>query len=174
MSDLSGTLGDIFWDLPAAVSYPAGSELGCTIYVANPTDVPRDYCLIARLYSDSTLVSEEAITVYGHTWFTVDAGDFVSLHGAMRFEDSDVLLSLDLIERETGEVANSVKTNLISTYGVPANWPTGPTIAGMDLSSLMMLIMMIVIGTMAISNMSEEEEKPMETSSQKALPPGGY
>ncbi len=38
MSELSGSLGDIFWDLAPAIVYSSGAELGATIYVANPTD----------------------------------------------------------------------------------------------------------------------------------------
>ena len=45
MSELSGTLGDIFWDLAPAIVYSSGSELGTTIYVANPTDEAKEYAL---------------------------------------------------------------------------------------------------------------------------------
>ena len=99
MSELSGTLGDIFWDLTPAVVYSSGSELGTTIYVANPTDTAKEYALMAQLTTEDTFVSEEAIKVFGAAWFTVDPGEFIRLHGAFAFEETDITLTLLLIER---------------------------------------------------------------------------
>jgi hypothetical protein len=74
LSIMSGELGDIFWDLPPVVSYVTGMDLGCSIYVANPTEVEKEYALMARLTRNETLISEEALPVFGYTWFKVAPG----------------------------------------------------------------------------------------------------
>jgi hypothetical protein len=169
-NDLSGALGDIFWDLSPSVSYTPGSELGCTIYVANPTEEVKEYSLMCRLISDTTLISEEVIRVYGYTWFTVDPGEFIRLHGAMKFEDTDVVLVVQLMERSSDEVADSVATYLVSpaagvTPGWPYMWPGGPTAVGTDWSWLLTLMMMAAMGVMVAETVGEGEE-------EKKLPSG--
>jgi len=161
-SPLSGSLGDIFWNLPPGVSYSPGSELGCTIYVANPTGEAKEYSLMARLFSDSTLVSEEVITVYGCTWFAVEPGDFIRLHGAMKFEDTDVVLVLQLIERSGGEVADSVATCLVSpaagvTPGWPYMWPGATATVGTDWSWLLLSMMVAAVGLSVAEAVGEGE-----------------
>ena len=79
---MSGTLGDIFWDLPSWIVYVAGFDMGCTIKVANNTDTDKEYALMARLTREATVISEEVMPVFGYSWFTVEAGDFVELDGA--------------------------------------------------------------------------------------------
>ena len=64
---MSGELGDIFWDLPPWVVYSAGYDVGCSIYVANPTETEKEYALMARLSSNETVISEEALPVFGQT-----------------------------------------------------------------------------------------------------------
>ena len=41
-SVMSGQLGDIFWDLAPWITYEAGNDLGCNIYVANNTALKRN------------------------------------------------------------------------------------------------------------------------------------
>ena len=86
-SVMSGTLGDIFWDLAPWIVYSPGYDLGCNIYVANPTDTVKEYALMARLSSGTTVISEEALPVFGYTWFSVEPGDLVTLKGALRFSE---------------------------------------------------------------------------------------
>jgi hypothetical protein len=88
VSVMAGSLGDIFWDLAPAIAYSPGYDIGCNIYVANTTDTAKEYALMARLSRDTTKLSEEALPVYGYTWFTVEPGDFVTLKGALRFSQS--------------------------------------------------------------------------------------
>ena len=45
---MSGTLGDIFWDLAPWITYEPGYDLGCSIYVANPGDAEKEYTLIGQ------------------------------------------------------------------------------------------------------------------------------
>ncbi|MFC1874641.1 hypothetical protein ACFLY3_00580 [Chloroflexota bacterium] len=165
MNGLSGSLGDIFWDLPSSVLYSPGMELGCTIYVANPTEQEKEYALISRLSADGLLISEESVTVFGCAWFKVEPGDFIKLHGALQFEDSNTTLEVLLIERESGEAADSVAAYLVSpetalNTGWPIGWPGGTTVAEADtgwLTAMMMLMMMgLVAGSIAAP---KEEEK---------------
>ena len=136
---MSGKTGDIFWDLPSWMAYASGYDIGCNIYVANPTDTVMEYALMARLVRNGQTLSEEALPVFGYTWFKVDPGDFITLKGALRFNDSDADLSVQLIEKESGEVADAVTTRLVSTANtaaLPPAWPGSSGSSGTDWSSL--------------------------------------
>jgi hypothetical protein len=181
VSELAGTLGDIFWDLAPAIVYSSGSELGATIYVANPTEEAKEYALMARLSSDDTVISEESVRVFGAAWFTVDPGEFIRLHGAFRFDDTDAVLSLLLIERETGEMADIVSSYLVSpsaaASGWPIGWPGGTSVSTSDLSWLMplMILGIGVVGMVAAtSGEPEKKEKTVAApvEEQKLLPRG--
>jgi len=181
VSELSGTLGDIFWNLAPAIVYSSGSELGATIYVANPTDEAKEYALMARLSSDDTVISEESVRVFGAAWFTVDPGEFIRLHGAFRFDDTDAVLSLLLIERETGETADAVSSYLVSpesaASGWPIGWPGGTSVSTSDLSWLMplMILGIGVVGMVAATSGEPEKEKKTvaaPAAEQKLLPRG--
>ena len=183
MNELSGTLGDIFWDLAPAIVYTSSAELGATIYVANPTDEEKEYALMARLSSDDTVISEESVRVFGAAWFKVDPGEFIRLHGAFRFDDTDAVLSLLLIEKETGEIADAISTFLVSpaaaASGWPIGWPGGTSVSTSDLSWLMPLMVLGigVIGMVAATSREPEKEKRQEivaapAAGQKLLPPG--
>ena len=71
-SVMAGSLGDIFWDLAPWMTYAAGNDLGCNIYVANNTAAAKEYALMARLTRGTTVISDEAIPVYGFAWFSRD------------------------------------------------------------------------------------------------------
>ncbi len=152
---MGGELGNIFWDLPPWIIYAPGYDLGCTIYVANPTDTEKEYTLISRLSSNDTVISEEAVKVFGYAWFKVDPKDFVKLRGALRANESSAILSVLLIERETEEIADSVATSLVapSVSSLPPSWPgtpgaTGTT--GFDWSSMLMMVFpLMMLGMMA-------------------------
>ena len=75
---MAGKLGDIFWDLAPYIVYTSGFDIGCNIYVANPTDTAKEYALMARLSRDTTLISEEALPVYGYTWLRWSQGSLPS------------------------------------------------------------------------------------------------
>jgi hypothetical protein len=62
---MAGRLGDIFWDLAPYIVYAPGFDIGCNIYVANPSDTAKEYALMARLSRDTTKISEEALPVFG-------------------------------------------------------------------------------------------------------------
>jgi len=178
MNNLAGELGDIFWDLAPSITYQPGSELGCTIYVANPTDREKEYALMSRLSSDETVISEESIRVYGYAWFKVDPGDFIRLHGALKFDETDCTLSVLLIERETNDVTDLVSTTLVSPTAIagwPIGWPGGVT--AMDMSWLLMLMLMFGLGMMMVSAATPKEEKKPEVAlaeERKLLPAGRY
>ncbi len=180
VSVMSGTLGDIFWDLAPWITYELGYDLGCSIYVANPGDVEKEYTLMARLSREGTVISEEVLPVFGYTWFKVAPGDFIRLRGALRFDESDSELAILLIERETEEVTDSVVTLLVSpaSAGVlPPTWPGGTSIAGFDWSSLLyMMFPVMMLGTVvAAARPKENEREPVPaavTEERKLLPEG--
>jgi len=175
---MGGKLGDIFWDLPPWITYSSGFDLGCVIYIANPTNEEKEYALMAKLSSDSTVISEEALPVFGYTWFKVDPGDFIRLYGALRFDETDCDLTVSLTERETGEAADSIVTRLVSPYpawppwGVPG-MPTTPTDWFSMLLPLMMLgIMGMVMGSALRPRKEKREEAALPVKEKKLLPPG--
>ena len=176
---MGGELGNIFWDLPPWIVYAAGYDLGCTIYVANPTDTEKEYALMSRLLSNETVISEEAVKVFGYAWFKVDPKDFIRLRGALRSDESDVVLSVLLIERETQEIADSVSTSLVAptVSTLPPTWPgtaTGTT--GFNWSSLMAMMLPIMMLGIVASTMKPGKEKeeviPAVREERKLLPPG--
>ena len=176
---MGGELGNIFWDLPPWIVYAPGYDLGCTIYVANPTDTVKEYTLMSRLSSNETVISEEAVKVFGYAWFKVDPKDFIRLRGALRSDESDVILSVLLVERETQEIADSVSTSLVApaVSTLPPTWPGAPgtTTTGFDWSSLLMMmlpIMMLGIVASAVKPGKEKEEKLSVREERKLLPPG--
>jgi hypothetical protein len=152
-------LGDIFWDIPTWVYYVAQYDLGCTIYIANNTDVAREYTLITRTYKEGILRSEGVLSVYGYTWFTVEPGDFIKLCGTMVNEESDVVLTVILVEKESQEAADSVSTTLVtpSTAALPPGWNLIG--GGTDWLSLLMMVMVMVMMMKMMSSAIEPKEK---------------
>jgi hypothetical protein len=182
VSVMSGQLGDIFWDLAPWIAYDPGYDLGCNIYVANPTDTAREYALMVRLSSGTTVVSEEVIPVFGYTWFKVDPGDFITLKGALRFTESNADLTVSLIERENGEATDTVATRLVattSTSSLPPGWSVTPGntgSSGTDWSSMMQMVFPIMmLGMVAAASKPREEkkEKTEAPASEKRLLPAG-
>jgi hypothetical protein len=181
-SIMGGGLGDIFWDLPPWITYAAGYDLGCNIYVANPSDTVKEYALMARLSRDTTVISDEAIPVYGYTWFKVEPGDFVTLKGAFRFTESNAGLTLSLVERESGEATDSVVTLLVppSTSSLPPGWggtPGTPGTTTTDWSSMLgMMIPMLgfaMLGMVMVSAFRPKEEtKKVGPTERMSLPLG--
>ena len=180
VSVMSGSLGDIFWDLAPWITYEPGYDLGCSIYVANPGDTEKEYTLMARLSREGTVISEEVLPVFGYSWFKVAPGDFVRLRGALRFDESDSELAILLVERETEDVTDSVITLLVSpaSAGVlPPTWPGGTSSSGFDLSSLLyMMVPVMMMGTVVAAARPKEKERELEpvavTEERKLLPEG--
>ncbi len=163
---MAGKLGDIFWDLAPYMGYSPGFDIGCNIYVANPTDTAKEYALMARLSRDTTLISEEALPVYGYTWFKVEPGEFAILRGALRFNESNVDLTVSLMERETGQATDAVATRLIAptTASLPPGWPgaTGVTTDRSAMLGLMMPMLMVgMLGMVMVSAFKPKEEKKL-------------
>ena len=166
-SVMSGTLGDIFWDLAPWIVYSPGYDLGCNIYVANPTDTAKEYALMARLSRGTTVVSDEALPVFGYTWFMVEPGDLVTLKGALRFSESNADLTVSLVERESQAVTDSVVTLLVpqSTSSLPPGWggtPGTPGTPGTTLNSMlgtmMPMFMIGIFGMMMVSAFKPKKE----------------
>jgi hypothetical protein len=178
---MAGKVGDIFWDLAPWIVYSPGFDIGCSIYVANPSDMAKEYVLMARLSRDTTKISEEALPVFGYTWFTVEPHDFAVLKGALRFNESNADLTVSLIERESEEVADSVATRLIAptTSALPPAWPGTTTTTDWSsmLGMMMPLLMMGMFGMVVVSAFRRKEEReqipsPPVRQEKKLLPPG--
>jgi hypothetical protein len=167
VSAMAGVKGDIFWNLAPWITYAAGYDLGCSIYVANPTDQAQEYALMAEVASGTTVISEEALPVFGYTKFTVDPGDFIELDGALRFINSNAVLTVKLVDPATGEVIDSVATMLIapstSTASLPPAWPgtaaTGATDWSSMLGFMMPMLMFVMLGMVISSAFKPREEK---------------
>jgi len=159
---MAGELGGIFWDLPSWITYYPGFDIGCSIYVVNPTDTEKEYSMIARLSRNSTVINEEALPVFGYAWFKVDPEDFVQLHGALRFSETNADLTVLLIERQTEEATDSVVTRLVAptTAALPPGWPTAPGTASFDWSSLLgMMLPFMMLGIMGVVMVSASRPK---------------
>ena len=178
---MGGELGNIFWDLPPWIVYAPGYDLGCTIYVANPTDTEKEYTLMSRLSSNETVISEEAVKVFGFAWFKVGPKDFVRLRGALRSDDSDAILSVVLVERETEQIADSVSTSLVAPVvsTLPPTWPGSPdtsettTFDWSSILTMMFPIMMLGVVASAVKPGKEKREMiPAAAEERKLLPPG--
>ena len=175
---MAGELGDIFWDLPPWFTYTPGYDIGCSIYVANHSDEEKEYALMARLTRETTVLSEEALPVFGFTWFKVEPNDFIRLYGALRFAESDCDVTVSLVERETEEVTDSVTTKLVAPTSstLPPSWPGAPGGTGTDWASMLMPVMMMgMLGIVTVSALKPEEEKEKAVPAieeRKLLPPG--
>ncbi len=176
ISVMSGTLGDIFWDLAPWITYEPGYDLGCSVYVANPASIEKEYALMARLSRDGAVISEEVLPVFGYTWFKVAPGDFIRLKGALRFDESDSELAILLVERETEEITDSVVTVLVSpsnTSALPPTWPGSTGSSGFDWSSLLyMMVPVMMLGVVvsaAKPKENEREPKPITVTEERKL-----
>lgn len=173
LSAMGGVKGDIFWNLAPWLTYTAGYDLGCTIYVANPTDQEQEYALLAELASGATVISDEALPVFGYTRFTVEPGDFIELDGSLRFTSSNAVLTVKLVDPATGEVIDSIATLLIapstSTSALPPAWPgtsastPGTTDWSSMLSSMMPMLMFGMLGMVLASAFKPREEKAQQS-----------
>ena len=163
VSVMSGKLGDIFWDLAPLIAYTPGFDIGCNIFVANTTSTAKEYALMARLSRNATVVSEEALPVFGFTWFKVEPGDFAILRGALRFTESDVDLTVSLMERESGEATDAVATTLMAptTSALPPAWPGAPGTGGTQTNwSSMLTMMMPMLGFVMVGMVMASAFKP--------------
>ena len=97
------------------------------------------------------------------------------------FEESDVVLSVLLIERETENVTDSVSTSLVAptATALPPTWPGipgEPGTTGFDWSSLLMMmfpIMMLGVVASSVRPSKEKEEVALPAREErKLLPPG--
>ncbi len=181
LSVMGGALGDVFWDLPPWLYYNPGYDLGLSVYVANPTDVEQEYALMARLSRENTQISEEALPVFGYTWFKVEPGDVAELKGALRFSETNAILTLLLHEKESGEVIDSVATMLVAPGSsvLPPAWPGAPGntgSSGFDWTSLMGFMLPVLMLGIVTSAMKpkKDEAKQLEQKKEpvKQLPLG--
>ncbi len=156
---LAGVYGDVFWTLEPVTVYVAGTQIYARIYVGNPTDIDREYLLMATVIRGSTVISEFPIKVDDGTWFWVTAGNVVTLPGAFEVAYTDAILTLNLYERVENDIVDSVLTALTSTG--TGGLPFPPVPPGVDDMLSMMITMMIVVMMMQMmSKAMKGEEEP--------------
>lgn len=153
---LVGEYGDVFWSLTPSVVYVAGTELYVRIYAANPTDIDREYMLMAQVSSAGQVITEFPVKVDEGTWFEVEAGSVVSLPGVLLVGYTDVALTLNLYEKEQNDVVDSVSTALTSagTAGLPA-LPGIPGIPTDTISNILNMMIMLVVVIMMMKMMTK-------------------
>ncbi|RAL70579.1 hypothetical protein C1G86_0957 [Dehalococcoides mccartyi] len=173
LSVMGGVSGDVFWDLPPWLYYTPGYDLGLSVYVANPTDIEQEYALLARLSRDTTQISEEALPVFGYTWFEVEPGDVAKLKGALRFSETNAVLTLLLHEKDGGEVIDSVSTMLVSPGSsvLPPAWPGAPVNTGtngFDWTSLIGFMLPVMMLGMVASAMKPKKDETKRLELEKS------
>ena len=163
LSALYGTYGDLFWDLPSVVTYIAGQQMPCVIYVANITDGDLSYMLRARTYdTKGNLLSEGVVTTNERTWFDVKAHEYVALSGAILSPQSNVNLVLELVESVTQEVTDAVSAWLHAptTAELPGIASGGMTTSVDVMSSILPLLMMgLMVGLVLMGSRGGRSEK---------------
>ncbi len=148
-------LGDVFWDLPPMINYVPGYDIGCTIFVANHTNIAQEYMLLLSLHREGRPVEESTLRIHQYSWFTLEPGVFTRFYGSLAFEDTNLDLSVKLVEKNTEEPVDSVSTRLVmpTAGAIPPTWPfptapTAPAAPGMDLNTLLMLsVATMLMGT---------------------------
>jgi hypothetical protein len=115
--------------------------------------------------------------VFGYTWFKVEPGDFGKLNGALRFSESDVVLIVVLVEKETNEETDTVTTQLVpvSTSVLPP-WLGGSTTTTTDWSSLLGLMLpflMLGMVAVALKPQTQKKESTAPIKEEKKLLPAG-
>ena len=116
--------GRVFWDMPSQVEYVPGSDLACAFYVANPTSSVMRYSLCAELYYKALVLTKETIPVSDLDSFTVEPGDFITIRGVLKFNETNAELYVALVNANTGEIYDTVSTNLAYTNAIAAYTPS--------------------------------------------------
>lgn len=155
-----GALGDIFWDLPPRMNYFANEEIHCTINVANTTDDDHTYMLRISTTKNGSPVSEGTLRVNSKAWFDLGSWEYAVLPGTLVVEDSDVILTVELIEEESGEATDSVSVELVvpSVTGLSIWGGTPGTAAGTDIFGLLVLMMMMGMMSSMFKSKKEKEK----------------
>ncbi|MFC1910461.1 hypothetical protein ACFLXC_04135 [Chloroflexota bacterium] len=150
--------GKIFWDLPSQVNYAPGSELACVFYVANPTSSAMRYSLNAELFYKAYALERETIPVDGFESFTVEAGDFITIRGTLRFNESNAELHVALVEANSGEILDTVSANLVYTSALQAySSPVRPTADVFDIvTSVVIPLALIGMLGMTVAEAAKE------------------
>ena len=99
----------------------------------------------------------------------MEARDWVRLRGSLRLEETNCLLTIVLVEKDTEEVVDSVATYLQmpSTAALPPGWPISTTpVQTTDWTGILLPFMTLgLVGAMVTSMIKAPEER-------KQLPEG--
>jgi hypothetical protein len=158
-AQIAGSLGDIFWDLSSPVSYTAGDQIPCKIYVKNVTANPLEYMLMVKISRGTTTLTEFAVPVDGYAWFNTNPGELLELPAEIKSEYSDAAITLELYTRGIVTPVDTIAATIMTpaTGLVPGTPGTG--IANTDLMSLMIFILVMVMMNKMMNQISDNEKK---------------
>lgn len=107
--------GDLLWNLPAQVNYRPGTRLPFSLSAVNLEEQERQFMLRTRTLDRlDRVITEDVIVVNGLSWFAVIARDREVVDGSLVLQESDVVLGVFLVERETAQEVAAVYTYLRS------------------------------------------------------------
>jgi len=161
---LAGEYGDVFWTLEPVTIYAAGTQIYARIYVGNVTDVDREYLLMAVVSRTGAMITEFPIIVDNVTWFEVKSNRAIPLPGVFVLDYTDVILTLNLYEKEQNDIVDSVFTALTSagteelTFP-PIPKPSEPTDIFSSIMPLIMLMMVMMMLMPMFKGMAKGVEK---------------
>jgi len=125
---LVANLGEILWDLPQSLLHNAGAEISCSLYITNSTSIDREYTLVAQVVKNGVVVSEFTVPVDSEVWFTVEAQNTIKLPGSVKVDYTDTVLILNLGEKQSNTVVDTVSVALTSQNMVSILGPVAPVL----------------------------------------------
>ena len=155
---LAGTYGDIFWSLDPAIVHLEGAEIPVHIYVVNNTDTEHEYMMQIVLTRGVLTLSEIPIPVDEKAWFTVEAGDIISYVGSLKIAYTDVVMSLNLYERTSNAITDSISTTLIKSSQLPT-LPSTPIDTSDLFSGLINIMLVIMIMGMMVKMFKDDKKQ---------------
>jgi len=147
-------LGQIAWNLPAALHYIPGMPLQIEIEIFNPTNINRNYKLIEQELQNGRVIHEAVIPIiYGQEWFAIPANHILTIQGTLTLDRTNVVYRMNLMEQSTNRIVDSVSVALTGVGEPPA-----PPPGEMDFMGPMMGIMGIAMMAGIVMPMIKERE----------------
>jgi len=133
-------LGQIAWNLPAALQYTPGMPLQIEVQIFNPTNINRNYKLIEQKLQHGRVIHEAVIPIDGREWFAIPSGHILTIQGTLTLDKTNVVYRMNLMEQSTNRIVDSVSVALTGVGEPPA-----PPPGEMDFMGPMMGIMGIAM-----------------------------
>ena len=142
-------LGQIAWNLPAALQYTPGMPLQVEIQIVNPTDIDRTYKLIEQELQNAHVIYEGVVPINGQEWFIIPAGHVLILQGTLTLDKTNIVYRMNLVEQSTNSIVDFVSVALTGVEEPPRE---------MDFMGPMMGIMGIAMMAGIVIPMIKERE----------------